>query len=102
LYLPAYCFFFSSRRRHTRFSRDWSSDVCSSDLTRVASRPVTDGPRIPSAAVTGRDATLVGALLDHRYLVTGVLARGGMSTVYREIGRATCRVRVKISEVGGG
>src|SRR5690606_10270560 len=27
-------FFFSSRRRHTRFSRDWSSDVCSSDLTR--------------------------------------------------------------------
>src|SRR5690606_39889138 len=27
-------FFFSSRRRHTRFSRDWSSDVCSSDLVR--------------------------------------------------------------------
>src|SRR5690606_39693428 len=26
-------YFFSSRRRHTRFSRDWSSDVCSSDLT---------------------------------------------------------------------
>src|SRR5690606_10620436 len=26
------CFFFSSRRRHTSFSRDWSSDVCSSDL----------------------------------------------------------------------
>src|SRR6266498_1652711 len=27
-------FFFSSRRRHTRCGRDWSSDVCSSDLTR--------------------------------------------------------------------
>src|SRR5690606_7977998 len=27
--------FFSSRRRHTRFSRDWSSDVCSSDLANV-------------------------------------------------------------------
>src|SRR5690606_39864678 len=26
-------FFFSRRRRHTRFTRDWSSDVCSSDLT---------------------------------------------------------------------
>src|SRR5882762_9213820 len=26
------CFFFSSRRRHTRFKCDWSSDVCSSDL----------------------------------------------------------------------
>src|SRR5207302_8279463 len=29
-------FFFSSRRRHTRFSRDWSSDVCSSDLDEEA------------------------------------------------------------------
>src|SRR6266536_5860608 len=28
----ALCFFFSSRRRHTRSTRDWSSDVCSSDL----------------------------------------------------------------------
>src|SRR5690606_39533723 len=28
-------FFFSSRRRHTSFSRDWSSDVCSSDLESV-------------------------------------------------------------------
>src|SRR5256884_9307753 len=28
-------FFFSSRRRHTRCSRDWSSDVCSSDLRRT-------------------------------------------------------------------
>ena len=27
-------FFFSSRRRHTRYWRDWSSDVCSSDLTQ--------------------------------------------------------------------
>src|SRR2546430_5881757 len=27
-------FFFSSRRRHTRFDCDWSSDVCSSDLSR--------------------------------------------------------------------
>src|SRR2546430_7285475 len=27
-----YVFFFSSRRRHTRFDCDWSSDVCSSDL----------------------------------------------------------------------
>src|SRR5215510_12937195 len=28
-------FFFSSRRRHTRWPRDWSSDVCSSDLLRL-------------------------------------------------------------------
>src|SRR5207249_11746128 len=30
--VDAVCFFFSSRRRHTRSKRDWSSDVCSSDL----------------------------------------------------------------------
>src|SRR5439155_5782330 len=29
---PCLLFFFSSRRRHTRWPRDWSSDVCSSDL----------------------------------------------------------------------
>src|SRR5699024_12168039 len=28
-------FFFSSRRRHTRSKRDWSSDVCSSDLAKI-------------------------------------------------------------------
>src|SRR2546427_6508799 len=38
-YLILFFFFFSSRRRHTRFDCDWSSDVCSSDLT-LASLPV--------------------------------------------------------------
>src|SRR5260370_22485945 len=37
-------FFFSSRRRHTRFKCDWSSDVCSSDLgKRPARLPLTRG-----------------------------------------------------------
>src|SRR5690606_39288091 len=35
---PCFFFFFSSRRRHTRFSRDWSSDVCSSDLSQALKR----------------------------------------------------------------
>src|SRR5690606_39521264 len=35
-------FFFSSRRRHTRFSRDWSSDVCSSDLPEHIRRVTED------------------------------------------------------------
>src|SRR5690606_31943832 len=39
--LPDLFFFFSSRRRHTRFSRDWSSDVCSSDLYWELSFPVS-------------------------------------------------------------
>src|SRR2546427_11615066 len=33
-------FFFSSRRRHTRFDCDWSSDVCSSDLIRLLAEAV--------------------------------------------------------------
>src|SRR2546429_290037 len=33
------CFLFSSRRRHTRCSRDWSSDVCSSDLLALVQQP---------------------------------------------------------------
>src|SRR3989440_4491690 len=32
-------FFFSSRRRHTRSDRDWSSDVCSSDLNHATKNP---------------------------------------------------------------
>src|SRR2546428_9138223 len=35
----SFFFFFSSRRRHTRSDRDWSSDVCSSDLVTVGGGP---------------------------------------------------------------
>src|SRR5216684_7450436 len=47
-------FFFSSRRRHTRCSRDWSSDVCSSDLIdrrvrlRMARQAVLERPDPPN------------------------------------------------------
>src|SRR3712207_7844361 len=36
VYFVVVFFFFSSRRRHTRYWRDWSSDVCSSDLDRFS------------------------------------------------------------------
>src|SRR6476661_5649754 len=36
-------FFFSSRRRHTRFKCDWSSDVCSSDLELLVKRLRAEG-----------------------------------------------------------
>src|SRR5699024_837691 len=35
-----FAFFFSSRRRHTRSKRDWSSDVCSSDLSWITARQI--------------------------------------------------------------
>src|SRR5207253_8123165 len=53
-------FFFSSRRRHTRWPRDWSSDVCSSDL--AASGPATLGiaeVALILSEVTGREFTYV-------------------------------------------
>src|SRR5690625_7359047 len=39
--MPVSFFFFSSRRRHTRWPRDWSSDVCSSDLIRASTASLT-------------------------------------------------------------
>src|SRR5690606_19526989 len=41
---------FSSRRRHTRFSRDWSSDVCSSDLLPVDADPACSDQLLAGAA----------------------------------------------------
>src|SRR5690606_39409434 len=67
-------FFFSSRRRHTRFSRDWSSDVCSSDLAsewRTARRMFLPGGfLLDGAGRSGRQrqtvevARVVGHQLD--------------------------------------
>src|SRR5205085_8078680 len=45
-------FFFSSRRRHTRFDCDWSSDVCSSDLSVLSiARPCSNRSIIPSRGI---------------------------------------------------
>src|SRR5437762_4054329 len=43
------CFFFSSRRRHTRYIGDWSSDVCSSDLIGSGAGPRPPGDRTAAA-----------------------------------------------------
>src|SRR4051812_50177566 len=42
-------FFFSSRRRHTRLTCDWSSDVCSSDLNRFGLSAALSGRAGPEA-----------------------------------------------------
>src|SRR5215813_4141557 len=47
-------FFFSSRRRHTRCGRDWSSDVCSSDLAAPSTASVNACVAMPSALVAVR------------------------------------------------
>src|SRR2546422_8557052 len=52
--LLVFFFFFSSRRRHTRCSRDWSSDVCSSDLA-VGGLRIDSFPAPRSAAEANQD-----------------------------------------------
>src|SRR5256884_4618304 len=57
-------FFFSSRRRHTRCSRDWSSDVCSSDLNRTdKARRGTAKKHAPESGLIGSVCHSGGALL---------------------------------------
>src|SRR5690348_89044 len=43
-------FFFSSRRRHTRWTGDWSSDVCSSDLTPAPPAPQQKQPKVKAGS----------------------------------------------------
>src|SRR6266498_4776573 len=75
-------FFFSSRRRHTRCGRDWSSDVCSSDLARlhdvahVCWQYVGLGPDLADAADAARSVRLIAdayGLADRSRLVETIL-----------------------------
>src|SRR5690606_39817202 len=93
LSLVMFCFYFSSRRRHTSFSRDWSSDVCSSDLLCLAGfvamqgLPVEQYPTITPVQVTV-SATYPGA--DSKTLADAVAAP---IEAQIKIGRASCRGR---------
>src|SRR5690606_39667771 len=69
LWRSACFFFFSSRRRHTRFSRDWSSDVCSSDLARRR-------PRQQDASATGAGG-VTGAVHERQLAAGLALDHGG-------------------------
>src|SRR5699024_337170 len=52
-------FFFSSRRRHTRSKRDWSSDVCSSDLDEGFAFPGTEQARLLDGLDSGGHVEVV-------------------------------------------
>src|SRR2546430_5619081 len=85
-------FFFSSRRRHTRFDCDWSSDVCSSDLADAALAE-HDAVVALGEDVFGGHQEFVergghAALEEDRFFgASSALEQG-------EIGRASCRERV--------
>src|SRR5690349_23885024 len=86
-------FFFSSRRRHTRSLRDWSSDVCSSDL--LSDEPVL-GPRARFGLVSRALALGVPYLgADFRFDPPPLEPFPLPSlAVIGKIGRASCRERV--------
>src|SRR5690625_7930710 len=83
--------FFSSRRRHTRWPRDWSSDVCSSDLDRL-----DDESR--EALLYQEDGVAVSAT-DRESL--HVLLEAIDQFLVAKIGRASCRERVESAVEGG-
>src|SRR5437764_13358394 len=62
--MSIYMFFFSNRRRHTRYIGDWSSDVCSSDLT--ADLPVRSRPPGRPGRPGGRPRTRRSARSEER------------------------------------
>src|SRR5699024_12060574 len=85
-------FFFSSRRRHTRSKRDWSSDVCSSDLA-------AGNTTLWVLVLT--TAGYVGVVALSRQF-SPFLARRSCFALAGEIGRASCRERGEIGVGAGG
>src|SRR5579872_1244237 len=75
-------FFFSSRRRHTRCGRDWSSDVCSSDLHAIAEHE-------PGASVTNDvvDRRCGESVIDRHRHEAGANDAVNGSEIFEAIGR---------------
>src|SRR5690606_40606368 len=93
-----YSFFFSSRRRHTRFSRDWSSDVCSSDLSLNLQQESFIMCGI--VAYVGQQDALTIIIKGLKRLEYRGYDSAGIALLNNkglEIGRASCRERVKMS-----
>src|SRR5690606_39779425 len=78
-------FMFSSRRRHTSFSRDWSSDVCSSDLYDMSS----DRTETRDLAAVHPD---IAARMAKQW---DYWAAKSFVDPWPKIGRASCRERVR-------
>src|SRR5690606_40560515 len=99
-------------RRHTRFSRDWSSDVCSSDLIyksvleRVSPEPVVfrtldfGGDKFLNGEVFSRELNpFMGLRAIRLCMKNPEVFNAQVRAMLREIGRASCRER---GWIGGG
>src|SRR5262245_64157386 len=101
IFLQSAFIFFSSRRRHTICLSDWSSDVCSSDLTG-GNYAQADATHDHYARLTERNlpTVLINAAIDQLSFPTvscddAVAAEQALT----QIGRASCRERVSMSTV---
>src|SRR3712207_6972882 len=89
---------FSSRRRHTRYWRDWSSDVCSSDLERQRLHLVRRHERqevVPDQLVAVAVARAVAVRLEPEVLrarVVAIVLEGVERSEERRVGKE-CRSR---------
>src|SRR5204862_988827 len=95
-------FFFSSRRRHTRSLRDWSSDVCSSDLLTLGLLELVCGLAQGFRLLKPAGFCCFLALFLRPLLFPPLRNIGDLALCwFRKIGRASCRERVWIA-VGAG
>src|SRR5690625_7557203 len=86
-------FFFSSRRRHTRWPRDWSSDVCSSDLD--------DYEKLEGFIDKNTKAIFCESIGNPAGNVVDIQRLAEIGRRHGEIGRASCRERVRAGVAGG-
>src|SRR5437762_14375901 len=94
-------FFFSSRRRHTRYIGDWSSDVCSSDLDNFSDDLKSRGLSTPNTLKRYVDVNpSYGGPIKRDSIWFHATVRYNRATNF-EIGRASCRERVEIAEGAG-
>src|SRR3989440_5005701 len=95
--VSVFFFFFSSRRRHTISDRDWSSDVCSSDLgqcTAVGREVFLDRPLdLPDGRIPGDErATVAARAREHPYDRAHIGLTGRVRSEERRVGKE-CRSR---------